>query len=77
MRALSIRQPHAEAIMRGIKKIEYRSAPTRIRGRIYIYAAKGRYSAAKEAKMMKELQDQGRVRRQAAPRRAGRHGRAV
>jgi hypothetical protein len=55
MLALSIRQPHAEAIMRGVKKIEYRSAPTRIRGRIYIYyAAMGRYSAAKEAKMMAE-----------------------
>ena len=25
MRALSIRQPHAEAIMRSVKKIEYRS----------------------------------------------------
>jgi predicted transcriptional regulator len=25
MRALSIRQPHAEAIMRGVKTIEYRS----------------------------------------------------
>ena len=52
MRALSIRQPHAEAIMRGVKTTEYRNAPTRIRGRIYIYAALGRYSAAKEAEMM-------------------------
>jgi len=39
MRALSIRQPHAEAIMRGIKKIEYRSGPTKTRGRIHIYAS--------------------------------------
>ena len=31
MRALSIRQPHAEAIMRGVKKIEYRNHPTKIR----------------------------------------------
>ena len=41
MRALSIRQPHAEAIMRGVKKIEYPFPPTKIRERIYIYAALG------------------------------------
>ncbi len=41
MRALSIRQPYAELIMRGIKTIEYRSRPTRIIGRrFYIYASK-------------------------------------
>jgi hypothetical protein len=40
MRAMSIR-PHAEATMRGIKKIEYRSGPTRIRGRILIYRRRG------------------------------------
>lgn len=51
-RALSIRQPHAEAIMRGVKKIEYRSAPTKIRGRVFIYASLGRYSAKAEAEMM-------------------------
>ncbi len=54
LRALSIRQPHAEAIMRGVKTIEYRSAATRIRGQICIYASLGRYSAADEAKMMAE-----------------------
>ena len=52
MRALSIRQPHAEAIMRGIKKIEYRSRRTKVRGKIYIYAALGRYTPEQEAKMM-------------------------
>ena len=42
MRALSIRQPYAEMILRGIKTIEYRSRPTRIIGeRFLIYAAKG------------------------------------
>src|SRR4051812_3124884 len=41
MLALSIRQPYAELIMRGIKRIEYRSRPTRIIGeRFYIYASK-------------------------------------
>ncbi len=54
MRALSIRQPNAEAIMRGIKKIEYRSGPTHVRGRIYIYASSTRYSAAEEADLMEE-----------------------
>jgi hypothetical protein len=49
---LSIRQPHAEAIMRGVKRIEYRSGPTKIRGRVFIYASLGRYSAKAEAEMM-------------------------
>lgn len=51
-RALSIRQPHAEAVMRGVKTTEYRSGPTKSRGRIYIYASLGRYSAGDEAEMM-------------------------
>lgn len=38
-RALSIRQPYAEQIMRGTKRIEYRTQPTKIRERIYIYAS--------------------------------------
>ena len=38
-RALSIRQPYAELILRGIEPIEFRSQPTRImRERFYIYA---------------------------------------
>jgi hypothetical protein len=41
MRALSIRQPYVELILRGIKTVEYRSRPTRIIGeRFYLYAAK-------------------------------------
>ena len=40
MRALSIRKPYAEYILRGIKPIEFRSRPTRImRERFYIYAS--------------------------------------
>ena len=38
-KALSIRQPYAEMILRGIKTIEYRTMPTKIRGRVYIYAS--------------------------------------
>jgi len=37
--ALSVRQPYAEQILRGTKIIEYRSTPTEIRGRVYIYAS--------------------------------------
>jgi len=40
MLALSIRQPWAELILRGVKTVEYRRAPTRIIGRrFHIYAA--------------------------------------
>ncbi len=39
-RALSIQQPFAELIMVGKKKFEYRSIPTNIRERIYVYASK-------------------------------------
>jgi len=39
LRALSIRQPYAELILRGEKKIEYRSMRTLIRERVYIYAS--------------------------------------
>lgn len=38
-KALNIRQPYAEMILRGIKKIEYRTMRTNIRGRVYIYAS--------------------------------------
>ena len=41
MRAISIRQPYVEAILRGFKKFEYRSRATKIRGRVYLYASKG------------------------------------
>jgi hypothetical protein len=38
-RALSIRQPWAELILRGKKKIEVRSFPTNIRGPMCLYAS--------------------------------------
>lgn len=37
--AISIRQPYVEAILRGIKKQEYRSRLTRVRGVVYLYAS--------------------------------------
>ena len=43
MRALSIRQPYAELILRGIKTVEYRTRPTRLLGqRFWIYAPQKR-----------------------------------
>ena len=39
LRAISIRQPHAEAILLGAKDEEYRSRPNRVSGPVYIYAA--------------------------------------
>jgi hypothetical protein len=53
VRPLSIRQPHVEAILRGAKKIEYRSLAIKIRGEILFYASLGRYDSAEEAEMMK------------------------
>lgn len=37
-RAISIRQPHAEEILRRRKRNEYRSWLTHVRGRVYLYA---------------------------------------
>jgi hypothetical protein len=39
IRAISIRQPYVELILRGKKKREYRSRPTNIRERVWMYAA--------------------------------------
>ena len=47
MLALSIRQPFAELILRGVKTVEYRSRPTRIVGeRFYICASMRKLSVA-------------------------------
>ena len=54
MRALSIRQPFAEAIIRGTKTCELRSGPTSIRGRILIYASQSRYAPEDESQMAHE-----------------------
>ena len=40
--------------MQGAKTIEYRSGPTRIRGRILIYASLGRYNLDDEVEMMND-----------------------
>ena len=41
LKCLSLRQPWAELVIQGHKQIEYRSQPTKIRGRVYIYASLG------------------------------------
>jgi hypothetical protein len=57
MLALSIRQPFAELILRGIKTVELRSRSTRIVGqRFYIYAARAaRKSQAPEGIWSRDL----------------------
>jgi len=52
MRALSIRQPYAEQILRGTKRFEYRSRLTAIRERVYIYASL-KPGSAKEFEQMR------------------------
>ena len=47
MRALSIRQPYAELILRGIKPIEFRSRPTRIIGERFHKGAGQKWAAGK------------------------------
>ena len=50
MRALSIRQPYAELILRGIKTADLRSRPTRVVGeRFLIYVCKARATTAAAA----------------------------
>jgi hypothetical protein len=39
---ISVRQPFAEAIIRGLKDIENRDWPTKFRGKIYIHAGRSR-----------------------------------
>ncbi len=39
IRALSVRQPYAEQILRGTKRLEYRSTNSNIRERVWIYAS--------------------------------------
>jgi hypothetical protein len=36
--AFSVHQPYADQILRGTKRYEYRTIPTRMRGRVYVYA---------------------------------------
>ena len=56
MRALSIRQPWAELILRGKKTIEARLMRTNKRGeRVYIYAGLKRVEPEKEARLAAEF----------------------
>jgi hypothetical protein len=53
-RALSVRQPWAELILRGQKTIEVRSRLTNIRDRVHIYASLGEADAASKAHVERE-----------------------
>src|SRR5688572_17750799 len=56
MRALSIRQPYAEEILRKIKRVEYRNRRTTIIGQtFYIYAAMKLPEQADTAKRFRKL----------------------
>jgi|GEM_PF-2399837 len=57
MRALSIRQPYVEQIMRGEKRFEYRNRPTKIMGRVLIYASIGPGPASEFRKLRMEPGD--------------------
>lgn len=59
MLALSVPQPHAEAIIRGVRTTEYRLSATPIRGHIYIYASQQRYDAAQELALMRTYEITG------------------
>jgi hypothetical protein len=60
MRALSIRQPYAELILRGIKTIEFRSRPTKLIGeRFYIYAAGKKWNGARVEAMARSIDKAG------------------
>jgi len=56
-RAISIRQPYAEQILLGVKTEEYRSVPTKIRERVYIYASLGPGDSVDFRKMKAEPGD--------------------
>lgn len=53
-RALSLRQPWAELVMRGEKTIEARSKTTIIRQVVQIYASKGRLKKSEERELAKK-----------------------
>jgi len=49
LKGLSLRQPWAELVIRGVQQVEQRTRPVRIRGRVYIYASLGRLDPLDEA----------------------------
>jgi predicted transcriptional regulator len=48
MKAITIREPYATLIAKGLKKYEFRSWNTHYRGDIYIHAAKAMYKTTKD-----------------------------
>ena len=62
-RAIAIRQPYIEAILLGKKKYEYRSRPTQIRGRVYLYASlgEGSYEDFRSLEKLKDTLPRGMI----------------
>ncbi|PHS02925.1 MAG: hypothetical protein COA78_19750 [Blastopirellula sp.] len=54
-KALSVRQPYLEEILRGNKTIEFRTQATNTRGPVYLYASKIRWGKQAEAELEREL----------------------
>ncbi|WP_160167073.1 ASCH domain-containing protein [Rhodopirellula baltica] len=50
LKALSVRQPWAELILRGHNTVEFRSQITKIRGRVYVYVALDKLDCDTDAK---------------------------
>ena len=59
MLALSIRQPYSWLIIQGLKDIENRDWPTRVRGRIYIHAGK-RWDSVTQIEIRAMMHEAGR-----------------
>lgn len=58
-RALTMSQPHAEAVMRGLKSVDDRSQPTKTLGRIYIYTSHKRLPSEDENALLSEYGIEG------------------
>ena len=67
LRALTLPQPHAEAIIRGKKLVDYRTGATTVRGRIYIYASPERLAPEEEEDWLGEY-DIGDISSDGLPR---------
>lgn len=53
MRALSVRQPYATMLVLGLKSSEYRTFPTKVRGKVLVYASS--YDPGRQADLEEEI----------------------
>lgn len=57
--AISIRQPFCELILLGVKKYEFRSKPTNVRERVFIYAGLQWHGYMQDPKTISQLEKHG------------------